>query len=79
VDWAEAPRMQHHKRRPKRDIEDSKIFNTSPRHKTKRDQAKRLKKSRTRLSVGAPNRFDGALNHMCKELCKWLIGPRTNG
>jgi hypothetical protein len=35
--------MQHLKKRPKIHIEDSQTFSTSPRHKTKRAQVKRLK------------------------------------
>jgi hypothetical protein len=49
VDWIEAMRMQHLKRRHKRLLEDSQILSTSPRHKIKRSQEKKVEDSRSGL------------------------------
>jgi hypothetical protein len=45
--------MQHLKRRPQKLLEDLQILNTSPIHKTKRAQEKKINDSRIRMSVGA--------------------------
>jgi hypothetical protein len=48
--------MQHLKRRPKRHIEGSQIFIRSPRNKTRRAQAKKVKELSNGLLQGALDR-----------------------
>jgi hypothetical protein len=65
--------MQHLKKRPKAHLEDQQIFKISPRHKTKRVQVKRLKKSKKGLSAGAP------VAHWTSYVESSTNGPRAAG
>jgi hypothetical protein len=76
--------MQHLKGRPKRHLEDQQISSTSPKHKTKRAQGKRLKKlwngqssKRTSGSLDCPvwshQTIWYAPDNLCRELCKWNL------
>jgi hypothetical protein len=55
VVWTKVLRTQHLKEDIKRPIENLQIFSTSPRHKTRRAQAKKIEKEKNGLSIGAPD------------------------
>jgi hypothetical protein len=61
--------MQHLKRRLRRLIEDLQILNTSPRHKTKRAQAKKVEEIEHGLKLGAPDRVGGSPDQGTGSVC----------
>ena len=72
MDWTKALRLQHLKRRHKRLTKDIQILSTSPRHKTKRAQEKKLEESKSWLSAGSLDRSGGASDRGLMASCRWL-------
>jgi hypothetical protein len=60
VDWTKALTVQHLNEDIKRPKEGLQTFNTSPRHKTKKAQAKKIEESKSGLSAHASDRSSGA-------------------
>jgi hypothetical protein len=50
-------------------MKDLQIFNTSPRHKTKRAQTKEVEEIEDGLKLGAPDSADGAPNQGTRLVC----------